>query len=114
MSDRATKEITTPGGHKAVLKTYVTGAEKREIDNVFINASKVHVEANNPSATVGENNMADLVNKAEDVAIEKIVVSIDGDEKEIVKRLLDLPSADSDSIIREVEKVQKGLGEKKE
>jgi ABC-type uncharacterized transport system YnjBCD permease subunit len=44
MSERETKEFTTPGGHKVVLRTYLTGREAGELKSVMFSALKMNME----------------------------------------------------------------------
>lgn len=72
---RETKEITTTGGHKVILLTYITGREAREI-----NASRVEGDTS--------------FSKPTDVAFGIVIKSIDGSSENIVDQVLDLKLQD--------------------
>ncbi len=80
MNDRETKEFTSPGGHKVVLKTYLTAREFTPIvdDKDLTNSAKTQRFA---------------------VAS---IVSLDGETEGIGDKLLDLPLAEYTAIVKEV------------
>lgn len=72
---RPTREITTTGGHKVTLLTYITGREAREI-----NASREDGDAS--------------FTKPTDVAFGIVIRSLDDSSEDIVNRVLDLKLED--------------------
>ena len=44
MSERETKEITTPGGHKVVIKTYLTAREANALKQVIWSQLNLNIE----------------------------------------------------------------------
>lgn len=103
--NRETKTITTPADKKEiVLNSWITGREKRELKRIFL-------EQTNAANTAEENkkkmNVADLVEKAENRAIEMIVVSVDGKKEKIVDEILNMKAKDYDFVISEINKVSK-------
>jgi hypothetical protein len=72
---RETKEITTTGGHKVTLLTYITGREAREI-----NSSREDADAS--------------FTKPTDVAFGIVIKSLDDSSEDIVNRVLDLKLED--------------------
>lgn len=93
--ERETKNIQTPNKHEVVIKTYITGREKREIQNIFLNEVEMNVVGKQANMT---NIKGDLVARAEEKTIELLVVSVDGKTENIVDLVLDLNSEDSDFI----------------
>lgn len=96
---RETKEILTPGGNKAVVKTYLTGGESEQIEDLFLAQSEI-----------GEDqkvsfNFKSVIREANHKLIELMVVSLDGDEKDILKRLLDLKADDYRAVVDELNKI---------
>jgi hypothetical protein len=92
---RPSTEMTTTGGHKVVMREYITGAEHREIRAVYMRASKG-----------GE--IADIAFEADNKAIELTVHSVDGHTDNIVNRVLNLPIADCNEIVVRVTELVEG------
>ena len=80
MSERATKEFTTPGGRSVVLKTYLTA---REMFSVTDNKDLKDSEKTLKLAEAG-------------------IVSLEGSSENVAERLLDLPIADYTAIVKEL------------
>lgn len=106
MSDRETKSITTPGGRTAVLRTYLTGREANEIKAVMFSAVKMSME----DAQTGKVNIGDVpgsfIVEQERKALGFLLVSLDGETSAPLEKLLDLPSAEYDFVLKEVNKIQ--------
>lgn len=104
--NRETKTIQTPIGKQNVeIKTYITGKEKRDLTNVFLSGN---LDFNAESQNIKGIN-ANLVDKAQDLAFQLIVVSIDGKkdgEIDIVKTILDMQAEDTDFIIKNTSQIQ--------
>ena len=106
MSD--TKTITTPIGKKeVVLKTWISGREKRELRKPYLSGFQFSLEEDKTKA---KNITGEMIENAENKAIEIIVVSVDGEKKDKLNRLLDLDSRDYDFVIKEVNKVSSEVG----
>lgn len=93
---RETKEILTPGGNKVVVKTYLTGGEAEQIEDLFLAQSEI-----------GEDqkvsfNVKSVVRDANHKLIELMVVSLDGDEKNLLARLLELKADDYRAVVNEL------------
>lgn len=91
---RETKEIVI-GDHKAVIKTWLTGGENEAIQDVFL-----------ASQEIGQGTdikiKGSLITEANHKTIEMVVVSLDGDEKDILKRCLDMKSNDYKFLIDQI------------
>jgi len=100
--ERETKTITTPiGKQEVVIKTYLTGGEKRALTDVYLNSGmKFDVETSN----VKDLDLS-IVNKAQDVAWETVIVSIAGSSENIIKNILDMRSDDTDFITKSVNEI---------
>jgi hypothetical protein len=85
MSERTTKEIITPGGHKVVLKEYVTAREMMPI-------LKSAITTPTP---------ADNIDKALKM-VEVAVVSVDGATENLIETVQDFPLADYIFLTKEV------------
>jgi hypothetical protein len=88
MSDRQTKQLETPGGHKVVLKEYITARE-------FLPIMKA--VPTTPTA-------ADNVEKGLNL-IDVAVISIDGNSEKVSELAQDLPMEDYLFIVQEVTKL---------
>lgn len=100
--ERATKEFTTSGGHKVVIKTYATGREFQMIQDVYLAGTKINVEQGEVKVdgfNVGSES------KAREKTIELLVVSFDGDTKDVVNKIYDLPYQETEEILKELNEV---------
>ena len=78
---RETKIVTTPvGKQKVVLHTYVTGREKRQLRDIYLDTT----------TTDGQK-----FNAAQDTAWNIIIVSIDGNTENIVDTILNMHNEDT-------------------
>lgn len=110
--NRETTTITTPISKiDVVIKTYLTGREKREIANASIPKKVDYVGA---SESINEIDLVALMNQGEDVALKNIIISIDGKtDIDFVSTILDMRSEDSDYVLARVKEVADGLSEEK-
>jgi hypothetical protein len=110
--ERETKTITTPiEKHTVVIKTYLTGGEKRAINNAAI-PQRVNYEGSKES--INDINLVDVMNAGEDAVLKNIIVSINGNSNiDFVKTVLDMRSEDSDFVLSQVKEVADGLTEEK-
>lgn len=101
---RETKEIITPvDKHKVILKSFITGREKRDMKNIYFEG--VEFELQGAGAKSNKMDMAKITEKSENKAIETLVVSVNGNSDKIVDTVLDMKSKDSDFVIAEMNKV---------
>lgn len=96
---RETKKYTTPSGKEVELKTYITGREKRSIQNIFL--GKIEMSVSGKETQLSKIN-GDLVEQAENKSIEVIVVSVGGNTENVVDLVLDLRAEDYDFVIKEI------------
>jgi hypothetical protein len=105
--DRPTRQIKTSGEHTVVLHDYITGREQRQIQEVFLK----NVEINRLSQSNGKTDAgmsgfsAATVAEAQDLAFKLIIISMDGNSDDVVKRVLDLPAAEFEEIVAAVNEV---------
>lgn len=99
MSDRTTKTFKTAGGHEVVMLDYITGREARDINDFLIKSK----EADGALSS----------NKVNDHAMCTVIISLDGNQENIVSRILDLPFEDfseiSDAIVELITPKKKSL-----
>jgi len=106
MSGRETREFVTPGGHTVILNTYLTGREANELKAIMFAALKVNMEdAQSGKIGVGEVPSSFLIDQ-EHKARSLLVVSVDGDPSTPIEKLLDMPSAEYEAVVKEINKIQ--------
>jgi len=89
---RETFEVITENGTKALLHSYITGAEKRKIVEYYLNAPE--------SQTKSEKFFG-----AADLAVEIVVCELNGSKENIASRMLELPSADVEEITEKIKDI---------
>lgn len=115
-TQRQTKEITTPNGHKAVLNEYLTGGELREIQAIMIDGVSAGDLAIN-TATVSSMSKipATKIFKAQEQALRFLLVSIDDCLKqEAYQNAMDLREADLKVLMEEAINQMGGYSDKDE
>src|ERR1700710_912295 len=106
MNNRETREITTTGGHKVVLKTYLTGQEDNSLTSVLYGDLKMSVEDMQSGITSVKDIPATFVVKQEEKAIELLVVSVDGVTDNAAQTVLNFPKLEYQSFIVEINKIR--------
>ncbi len=105
MSDkRPTTVITTPGGHTAELKTYLTGRESDEIQSVISQDLKMTLPTDGGTPEIKEINGTTAINKIRKT-VECLLVRFDEVVEKPIEVLLDLPASEWDFIKKEVDKI---------
>ncbi len=100
--EREIKTVTTPVGKVAiVLKTWLSGKEKRDIQSVFLNNLSIKSGSANPNYEV----KGELINQAQDKTIQSVVVSVGGKTENVLNEVLNLRSEDFEFVIDEINKV---------
>lgn len=99
---RESREITTAGGHKLKLKTYITGREFQEIQSVYLKDAKLNMigkemqfQGFNPSSEF----------EATKKLIELTVISLDDMSEGVTDRVLDLPYKDYQEVVAALEEM---------
>ena len=106
MEDRETKNITTPGNHIVVLKTYLTGREVNDIKRALFGA--VSVERGEDGKPVVPHYPLALALDREKKLLEYTVVSIDSATENAADKVQDLVSTDYKFVVGEAEKAVDG------
>jgi hypothetical protein len=100
-----TKEIETPvGGHKVVIKTMVTGAEREQIDGAQFQFVQTK---DGKEFTVTD--MQKVANATKHALLQVSVVSIDGDITECFKRLQAMFEPDYEFVYQRIVEEQKKM-----
>ena len=102
--ERETKTYTTPEGKEVVMKAWLTAGERRKVQEVMLGNEAVHGA---PELK------GDAVFRAQDKLIEVSVASYDGDDKNILSRLLNQKAEEFDYVSELAGKVINPLGEAK-
>lgn len=112
MEDRETFEIVTPvKEHKVVLRAWITGREKQKIDGAMFKGVGTTGDGKRLQPKLSDSMIADQ----ENASIEAVVVSVDGNNKDVVDRVLAMRVKDYEFILSEVSRVVEGdIPEKKE
>ncbi|MCX6113139.1 MAG: hypothetical protein NTY22_07675 [Proteobacteria bacterium] len=98
-----TKIIETPiEKHKVEVKLWLTGLDRRALRSVYVENAKIEMVGDKPEI---KNISGSLVDKAEDKAIEIMVVSVDGNSEDIVKRILEMKDEDCDFVIKSINEI---------
>ena len=102
---RETKEIITPiQKHKIVLKTYLTGLERRQINSAYFSGIQFSVEGQNVKT---DKFNPDLISKTEDKTLELLIISVNGKKEKILESLLEMHSDDYDFVVKEINEITK-------
>lgn len=103
---RNTKKIITPiDKYEIVLVDNITGGEYEEIQRPITDI-KLMVDV--LGATKGEINAGEVVRKSTETAIKIVVVSIDGEKKDILEKIMAMHKNDYLFVLEEVDKIVKG------
>lgn len=100
--------MTTAGGHKVVLKEFVTARDMRVLKDMYLAVAKFDQKG----GEVFDINV-EKANEIENKTIELVVVSVDGVAEEVIEKMLDLPVTDYNEIFEAVQEVA-GMDKKKE
>lgn len=99
---RETKKITTPLSAQVVeLRTYLIGREKRALQNIFLGKNlAVSLDAQNITGIDAE-----VLEKAQELAWNTVIASIDGNAENIVEKVLDMRSEDYEFVLAAVNEI---------
>jgi hypothetical protein len=103
---RETKEFTTPAGNKVVLNAYLTGKESKALKAIMY--ADLKIDASDAAAgkvALAEIPAAFMVTQ-EQKAMEFLVVSFNGDSANALSHLEDLPEAEYNAVLAEVQKIR--------
>jgi len=97
--EKETKEITTPQGRKAVVRTFLTG---REVDAILGDLFKDQQSGEKPSIPLT------IALQRNNKLIEAALVSLDGASENAFERLQDLPASEKTFILQQVQELAGG------
>lgn len=110
--DRETHEIVTPSkSHTLVLRSWINGREKQRIDGSMFNNISTEGEGSDMKPKLS----GSMITNKENASIEVVVVSVDGNQADVLNRVLDMRVKDFDFVVENVEQIVAGdFDEKKE
>lgn len=103
-NQRSTKEIETPGGHKVVIYDYMTGGENRKLQAVYMEGLTAQDINGTQIAEIMRKVPVATVFKAQEFALEMLIVSVNGVSENAYKLALDLKEEDLSAIFTEIDK----------
>jgi len=106
--DRETTTIKTPSGASIKIKTYITGRESEQIQDILYKSMNLSAIANesNREANLNLNN-GSFITEQTHKTIELMVVSVDDKTDKILDTILDMKQKDYLFVISEIEKITK-------
>lgn len=109
--DRETKVIETPKGVKIEVKTYLTGRENRDLQNIFL--KDVEISGMADKKPEFKNFKASVMIEANNFLIETMVVSVNEVKEDCLNKVLDLPSDEYDYVMKALNEISGEQIEKK-
>jgi hypothetical protein len=109
---RETKIITTPfGNHQVEIKTYLTGREKRALTSVYLQGN---LSFNTEDKDI-KGFQSGILEQAENLAWQTVIVSINGKSENIIETILDMRAEDYQMVVKAVNEIvaDKDFTEKK-
>jgi hypothetical protein len=104
--ERETREFTTPQGSKIVLRAYLSGKESNELKAIMYADLKIDAsDAANGKVGLAEIPAGFMI-KQEQKALEFLVVSVNGDATNPIEALGNLPEAEYNAVLAEVQKIR--------
>ena len=98
--DRETKELTTPLGHKVVIKTYLTGAEADAVTRQIFEGKDTAMEKPTMPSTAGLDKIV--------LTLKAAIVSLDGVPDGAFDKLNELPVSERNFVMAEFKKLADG------
>jgi len=110
--DRSTHEIVTPKqGHIVVCKDWINGWESQRIDGAMFRSIDTQGEGTEMKPKMNET----VLSGQQNASIEAVVVSVDGNQVDVLPRVLDMRVKDFEFVVKHIESIIEGdFDEKKE
>jgi hypothetical protein len=106
MSDRETIEFKTPANNVVVLRSYLSGKESNELKAIMYADLKIDAsDAANGKVGLSEIPAAFMI-KQEQKAMEFLLVSVNGISDGAITILENLPEAEYNAVLAEVQKIR--------
>ena len=110
-----TKTIKTPiKGQEVVLKVAISMADERALKKPFLRSVRILLEKGKdlgiePKFESANVDPAEAMIESENTLIKTIVVSVDGDKDNVLKKILKMDSRDGRFVIKEIKKITDAL-----
>ena len=103
----------TQGGFEIELKDFITYGDSKAIQSIYLESVDVSVDEFGKTEMKGMK--ANAADKANDKAIELLVISVNGNKENVLEQVKNLPMADGKEIENKLNELNSGsiLGEKK-
>ena len=101
--ERETHTVVTPvNKHNLVLKSYITGREKRALISVLTKDVTIEMKGDvaTPKGFKGE-----IIEQAENAALTAVIVSVDAVTENVIEAVLNMHVNDYDFVVAEVNKI---------
>lgn len=99
--ERPTNKITLPTTKNIIeYYSYITAGEKRQLTEILTSG----MSADSSGSVKGEISLS-LVYKSNDKALELLIKTINGESKDVLSFVSELPSTDYDLLLEEINKV---------
>jgi hypothetical protein len=103
--DRETHQIITPiKGHVVLLRSWINGREKQKIDGAMFRSIQTEGEGKEMKPRMNET----VISGQQNAAIETVVISVDGNEIDVLNRVLDMRVKDFEFVTGIVDKIVEG------
>lgn len=103
--DRETHQIITPQkGHVVVLRAWITGREKQKIDGAMFKSITTSGEGKEMKPQMNEG----VISGQQNAGIETVVISVDGNELNVLDSVLDMRVKDFEFVAGIVDKIVEG------
>ena len=107
-NQRDTITIETPADkHSVILNAYITGREKRNLNNIF---QAWQVGLGDKGMISDKKDTKGMIENAENEAIKTVVVSVDGISENVLDKVLDMKSDDYVFVIKKINEITSGSG----
>jgi hypothetical protein len=100
--------ITPQAQQKVEFATFITGRTRRRINGLTMSGASLEMNPETQEKKMSKTISEDLMEQAEDVAILAVVKSIDGNQEDILSKVLDMKGMDYDFIMERVDKICQG------
>lgn len=103
--DREIHQIITPQkGHVVVLRAWITGREKQKIDGAMFKSITTSGEGKEMKPQMNEG----VISGQQNAGIETVVISVDGNELNVLDSVLDMRVKDFEFVAGIVDKIVEG------
>lgn len=99
---RETKEVKV-GKHTLVVNTYITGREARDIEGALMDKLEMSQSVDRGTEITGFK--GSQLKERQDFQVKAVIVSFNGNTENIIEAILDLPSTQSEEVMKIVREI---------